>query len=367
MDAGPPPITWFASSRTTIVGLIALTLVGVGGCARNKIYSSADLPKDLQAPPVANVQTIDLSHLAGPPVRTDVIERGDVVEVSIAAGLNSEEVVKIPVRIGEDGMALLPEIGPIQLAGLSLTDAEQAISTTCVQRQFYRLAQVTITMKEQRENRITVVGAVEKPGVHALPRASSYLLAGIMQAGGLAKDAGPTVQIRFPRGDTAFAGGSQPGADKVRLASHEAAENVTYVCLNLADSVRQGEGSRYLPDGTVITVEKRQPTPIQVIGLVQKPGQYEFPVNHDLHVLDAIALAGGTRISMADKIYVIRMRPDGTEGVVQVSLGKAKHQRQENLRLEPGDVVSVEHTAPTAVLEFFKSLPMQFGASVPVL
>jgi len=42
-------------------------------------------------------------------------------------------------------------------------------------------------------------------------------------------------------------------------------------------------------------VERRQPRPIQVIGLVRKPGQYEFPINHDLRLFDAIALAKHSR------------------------------------------------------------------------
>ena len=43
-----------------------------------------------------------------------------------------------------------------------------------------------------------------------------------------------------------------------------------------------------LQDGDVVRVETRDPHPISVIGLVQKPGQYDMPVGQPVHVLDAL-------------------------------------------------------------------------------
>jgi polysaccharide export outer membrane protein len=345
-------------------------LVGAG-CSHDRIYTAAHLPAELQAAPVTNVQTLDLSRLAGPPVNKELIERGDVIEVSIAAGLGSDAVTQIPVRIGEDGIAPLPEIGPVQLAGLTLMDAEQAVAAACIQRGFYHRPQVTVTLRQQRTNRITVVGAVKDPGVQELARGSSYLLSAIVAAGGLAEDAGPKVEIRYPTGCSTIA--EQPGTNNisgVQLTSgQESADGrkVAYVCLNLAESVTQGEGTRYLPDGSVITIEKRLPQPYHVIGLVQKPGQFEYPMNHDVRVLEAIAQAGGTSQALADKIYVIRPTPNGAEDtMIEISLRRAKRKREENLRLQPGDVVSVEPTPATMVVEAIHALPFSVGASVPL-
>ncbi len=276
-----------------------------------------------------------------------------------------------PVRIGEDGVALLPEVGSVSLAGLTLATAEQAISAACTQRGFYRQPQVTVTLREQRRNRVTVVGAVNTPGVQDLPRSSSYLLAAIVAAGGLADDAGLKVEIRAPTGNTTLAQ-QPPAADStgVQLTSGQEpidGSGVTYVCLNLADSVARGDGSHYLPDGSVVTVEKRQPQPYHVIGMVQKPGQFDYPLDHNVNVLEAIAQAGGVSNLLADKIYVIRPEPTGDEdAVIQISLRSAKHKRDENLRLQPGDVVSVEQTPATMVIDLLRALPLNVGATVPV-
>jgi protein involved in polysaccharide export with SLBB domain len=80
-----------------------------------------------------------------------------------------------------------------------------------------------------------------------------------------------------------------------------------------------------------------------------------------------LAQAGGISQVFADKIYVIRPQPDGAEDVViEISLKRAKLNREENIRLQPGDVVSVEQTSTTMVFETLKALPLNFGASIPI-
>jgi len=172
---------------SNVVSAMMLTAC-VTGCAQRGHFTAATLPAELQAPPVENSQTIDLSCLAGPAASRDLIGPGDLLKVSLAAGLDAGAVVNIFARVGDDGIALLPEVGPIHLAGLYLVQAEQQIAAACVGRGLYRQPHVTVAMEQQRTNRVTVVGAVKEPGIHELPRGSSYLLAGIMAAGGLAED-----------------------------------------------------------------------------------------------------------------------------------------------------------------------------------
>ena len=55
---------------------------------------------------------------------------------------------------------------------------------------------ITVTMKQCRTRKVTVVGAVNKPGTHELPRGSSSLMAALLAAEGLSKEAGTEVEIR---------------------------------------------------------------------------------------------------------------------------------------------------------------------------
>jgi protein involved in polysaccharide export with SLBB domain len=70
------------------------------------------------------------------------------------------------------------------------------------------------------------------------------------------------------------------------------------------------------------------PNPISVIGLVQKPGQYEMPVGQPVHVLDAIAMAGERSNPWADKIYITRHVTSENEPIViETSVGERTAQR----------------------------------------
>ena len=91
---------------------------------------------------------------------------------------------------------------------------------------------------------------------------------------------------------------------------------------------------------------------IHVTGLVNKPNQFEIPRDQNIHVLDAIAMAGGKSSPVADKVLVIRQWEDMPQpAVIEVSIAKAKHNGDENLLLAPGDLVTVESTVTTAVVD----------------
>ena len=99
-------------------------------------------------------------------------------------------------------------------------------------------------------------------------------------------------------------------------------------------------------------VEKRDPAPLQVTGLVNKPDTYDYPIGKPLTVLGEISKAGGLSNQLADKVFVIRpLANPGDRALIEVSLRKAKRNPKSDLVLGPGDIVSVEQTAGTVFLE----------------
>jgi polysaccharide export outer membrane protein len=118
-----------------------------------------------------------------------------------------------------------------------------------------------------------------------------------------------------------------------------------------------------------------------VLGLVNKPGRFEFPIAEEVRVTDAIALAGGINSIAADKIYVIRRKPSVPgepprdpqnpdqvqQVIIQVSLANAKQISEENIRLAPGDVVSIEQTPLTFIMDRIQRTGFNFAATVPLL
>lgn len=363
--------------------LSSLVLCGCQSTSRSgagTVYSYKALPTQLVASQRANSKTIDLSRLASAATNSELIDTGDVIEVAIAAGLNEKEMVKIPVRIDDRGAANLPVIGTVNVAGMEPVAAEAAIAAACVQRQLYRNPQVTVTMKRQRVNRVTVVGAVEKPGVYQIPRGSSDLLAAIVAAGGLAEDAGVQVEIRNPLGRGTdgnptlppIAGDDPKDVNQVGMnwstpAVAAGSSRLESIKVDLVKATREGTGGYVVRDGGIVMVEKRDPEPVHVIGLVAKPNRYELPLGQDLRLLDAIALAGGTSSPVANRVYVIRKTPESDKTViVNMNISEAKRDEQANLRLSPGDVVSVEQTPATVLLDALRYINIGVGGSVPL-
>ena len=218
-------------------------------------------------------------------------------------------------------------------------------------------------MKQNRSAKVTVVGAVNKPGMVELPRSSSSLLGALVAAEGLSKEAGAEVEIRrtdarlspqrdgpYPIMPAAFvenapAGTSEPVVEKI----------------NLEETDKQGViHSPELHDGDVVFVPKRVLKPVYVLGLVRKAGEYSYPVSQDLRVLDSIALAGGFSTPLAENILVIRQVSPGREPIrIAVNVQQAK-QGNENIVLAPGDTVTVEHTPLSAVGDALSTF-LRFG------
>ena len=139
------------------------------------------------------------------------------------------------------------------------------------------------------------------------------------------------------------------------------------VDVDLADENPRSIAGEYLDDGTVVTVEKRDLPPVQIQGLVTKPGEVDFPTNRLFRVTNAISAAGGESNDLADSVLIQRQLPDG-HGVVliRVSLAEAMKDGQENLTLAPGDVVRVERTASTFGWELVKRVGIALGGTMPL-
>lgn len=343
------------------VGLLVVALVS--GCATSNSYKAEYLPEALRVPPQVNSQTADLSRLASSTLGSDRISRGDVLEVTISASLSIDDTLEIPVRVDDQGVAHLPDIGKVPIAGLELTAAEAVIAEACVRSGQYRSPYVTVTMKQKKLNYVTVMGAVNSPGEYPLPSESSTLLAALVAADGLADNAGSYVEVRMPASAGAASQAQAAGAQVVPAGHTVVAmkQGLQAYRVDLASLSEDESSRRTIPDRGVVMVEKRDPAPIQVIGLVRKQGQQDYPVGRDLRLLDAVSQAGGMSSGFADKILVIRqVAGESNPAVIKVSYNKAKRSSASNLRLAPGDVVSVEYTPATVLWDTVRNF-VNFG------
>jgi len=142
------------------------------------------------APPAAISKTAAAGTLQpGPGSAGYKIGTLDVVDVS---------VFKVPelsksVQVSESGTINLPLVGEIPAAGKTAQEVEHDL-TAKLGSKFLQNPQVTVFVKEYNSQRVTVEGAVKKPGVYPL-RGHSSLLQFIATAEGLDQNADSTVLI----------------------------------------------------------------------------------------------------------------------------------------------------------------------------
>lgn len=350
----------------------AWVVLGASGCA-HRFYHAANLPAEFMAPPTPNVSTDLISRLADDTVGSDVIGPGDLLAVTVDSGYGEHPPSPTPVWVAEDGTATVPLIGPVRLAGLTPRDAGPMIAAAGIERSLYvdPYPYVTVEMKRQRTNSVRIIGAVRSPGVKQLARGSSDLLSALVAAGNLNERADPEIQIiRCHGGRNSLSPDSQRVADgpRAELTSFEAAgsQGPRSISVNLVSLADQPTENYYLEDGDVVVVRQRDPRSIHVIGLVKDPGEYELPLDRDLHLLSALALAGDRTTQIADKVWIIRQVPGEKEPVrIQASVREAKRDATANVRLASGDVVSVEETPATFVLDLMRNF-IRFGLSSSV-
>ena len=173
--------------------------------------------------------------------------------------------------------------------------------------------------------RASIIGAVLKPGVYELRSDELSLIAVLMKAGGITEDGAQVIRILRP-----------------------AASNQTTTLALPVQGLNLPFADVALTGGETIQVERFKPLVFTVMGLVQKPGAFEYPVDQTYHLVQALAFAGGIN-DTADPRYVKVYRQDSGGRIVPATfrIGGRHWARAGRIPIKPGDVVSVEHTFRT--------------------
>lgn len=193
---------------------------------------------------------------------TYFLDPGDRVLVSLWGATNKAfELVVTP-----EGDLLVPAIGPVPVARLSITEAEQAVNRLGANA--YRNTRISLSLVALREFRVHVAGAVRKPGTYIgtpADRVSSV----VRLAGGFA-DSASMRRVELRRTGTAK-----------RLLD-----------LQMFAITGDTTDNPALEMGDVITVPVRGDS-VSVWGAVRDPGRFEYRPGDTM--LRLIRLAGGLR------------------------------------------------------------------------
>lgn len=171
-------ITAHRFTRYAAIATLAFALATLAGCGSPNVR-----PHEMR--PVAKSSA---SHLPPPDVISAEGEYKSVSEYRIGANdlieINVFQVAELgrAVRVNTQGQISLPLIGSLQAGGRTVAELEADIAARLKQN-FIQDPQVTIFIKEFTSQRVTVEGAVRKPGIYALTGKTSLLQALAMAEG----------------------------------------------------------------------------------------------------------------------------------------------------------------------------------------
>lgn len=94
------------------------------------------------------------------------------------------------LRVSQNGEISFPLVGVVKLSGLSITEAEAALSTRL--KDYLVSPQITIFIREYGNKKVFILGEVNKPGSYELPtEAKLTVLEAVTLAGGFTQIAAP--------------------------------------------------------------------------------------------------------------------------------------------------------------------------------
>jgi polysaccharide export outer membrane protein len=198
--------------------------------------------------------------------------------------------------------------------------------------------QVTVSLKEQHSQPITVIGAVKNPMVIQGLRKTTLLQA-LSQAGGISGEAGSTIVVTRAAADP-----PEPG-DSAVASPPSIPQTFT---INLTDILESGDARFNIPlvGGDVVSVPRAGI--IYVVGAVNRPGGFMLENDTDrMTMLKMLSLAGGTTsTAKMSKAVILRKNPDtGQRDQVPVDLSKIMHMKTQDVQLQANDILFVPDSA----------------------
>lgn len=246
--------------------------------------------------PVSNIP-VPSNYIVGP---------GDTVKVQLFGKENNS----YELTVERDGVIQFPQLGPINVAGLSYTELKQSLNQRISEQ--YIGVQSSVSLGELRSIQVFVLGESFKPGAYTVSSLSTVMNA-LYVSGGLT-DIGSLRNIQLKRNGKVIS------------------------TVDLYDLLLKGDTSddQRLQSGDVIFIPSVKKT-ASVAGEVARPAIYEL--KNEKTVSSLIELAGGVLPSAYKRdVRIERFSDSGQQTVIDVNL---KTTTGKSTTIQSGDVVKI--------------------------
>lgn len=391
--------------------LALFCLLPLSGCAIRGAVPASQLPEYLRAPRREELSPIDLSLLSQPRPPVHLVQPGDVLGIYIEDVLGNrdqlptvaflpgnngesellrEPAVGQPVAVQADGTIRLPQADPIYVAGLTLQELDARLRDVYIrQRKLLRAGKehINVTLIRPRSHRVMVVredSSTPAPTITRddtrivtrrgsaqlleLPAYENDVLHALVGSGGLpgfdgldevwvlrARQA-PLAQLR--QATTVLQNGEGIEAARQCIGGAAAIFRIPLRVPPHAD-LPFGPEDVLLYDNDVVFVPARDDEYFLTGGLLNG-AKIPLPRDHDVDVLEAIAIANGHvdgpaalqtnfvngpgNIFPPTKVLLVRRWGRDQQMKIEVDISEAIDNPRERVIIQPGDLIILKYT-----------------------
>jgi len=269
-----------------------------------------------------------------------VIGPEDMLEIQVfeVSDLNAT------VRVANDGSVTLALLGKVPASGLTAPSLQRELEALYSQKYVVN-PQVSVFIKEFHSRPVSVIGAVEHPGLYTIT-APRKLIDVLAMAGGLATrqngGAGNAVIVTRPGGF-----GNLELSQGMRLIAPDKLE------VNLSRLLFSHDDSVNIDVHPLDTISVKKGEYVYVVGLgVQSPGQLSLEDRGGITVSQALAMSQGFSANAAKKNgFIMRQAEDGTRTKIPVNLEGIMNGKSPDVAMNANDVLFVPNNAQKAALK----------------
>jgi polysaccharide export outer membrane protein len=236
-----------------------------------------------------------------------------------------------PVAVDPNGDIDLPTLGRVHAGGLTVQEFKAKLVELCAK--LVRKPQVSVEISEFGSQPVSVMGAVNKPGVIQL-RGRKNLTEVLSMADGLKPEAAPHINIsrQIKYGTIPLLGAQPDPSGKFSVAGVNVKE--------LLAGTHPNDNILICPYDT-ITVPVAEK--VIVMGEVHKPGPVALSDRETISVLQALAMAEGPlSLSALQSCTIVRVDPgSATPRQIPVDLRMIMTGKSEDVAMRPNDILVI--------------------------
>jgi polysaccharide export outer membrane protein len=312
------------------------------------------------APQQTNQKIEQLASLARSSTTDPPLGPGDLLHIDV---FDVPELSR-DVRITDSGVISFPLVPErIPVVGLTPFQLEGKMEEILAADGLVAHPQVSVFVKEQSSQAVSVVGAVEHPLVTQIVKPTT-LIEVLAAAGGISPEAGETIIVTRPSPPTEH---MQTVSEKADAPADEQSNSITITLKDLLESGKP-EYNILVQGGDIVTVPRAGIIYVLGFGVAQQ-GEYVLQSHGDrITALKAVALAHGlTPFSKADAAVIMRNDPiTGNRMQIPVHLKQIQNRKADDVPLQTNDILFVPDSRGKKALARGAEAALGIGTQVTV-